>query len=377
MNEENPATPEYEPPAAEEAAAEEATVESTPIEPTSIEPPPASPCGCDKKKLGIVGGAAAAVLLVVVVSIFGCGKSPAKQCLEQVQQFQKNVEAGRADRVFNQLPESYKEDVRDLATGVADKFGEKFFDEATGVAEEAGRFVRKNRKELASMLKDEDVGFERGGESKEPITEDDLELLADLLDGIAAKATYKRLAAGNVEGLLGLGALHKALARVVPALLDKEGVKIESIEIEDEDEKDEPVVLITTVTTYERWDSQTDKFKKVRRTETGAVGFSVEDDGTWFPTWAAEAKDKDERRRAKKYREDWLSTQWKNVFKGLRRDIRNIDSDEIQDVTAALAQLRKDLKKFNDRSGKKGKAALEEFLEELDDDWRYVRRALD
>lgn len=372
MNEENPGTPEFEPPAAEEA-----TVESTPIEPTSIEPPPAPPCGCDKKKLGIIGAAAAAALLVVVGAGFGCSKSPAKQCLDQVQQFQKNVEAGRADRVFNQLPESYQQDVRDLATGVADKFGEKFFDEATGVAEEAARFVRKNRKELVSILKDEDVGFEHGGDNKEPITEDDLEILADLLDGVADKASYKRFAAGDVEGLLGLGALHKALAKVVPALLDEEGIKFESAEIEDEDEKEEPVVLLTITETRLRWDSKTDKYKKVQKSETGAIGFVQEDDGTWFPTWAADPKDKDERLRAKRDRDDWLSTQWKNALKEMRRGIRDIDSDEVQDVTAALSQLRRDLKKFNDRSGKKGKSALEEFLEELDEDWRYVNRALD
>ena len=164
MNEEIPTTPT---PEADAPDVEEVAAESTPIEPVSVDAP-AAPCGCGcgcgKKKIGLVA-AAAAVVLVLVVSLFGCGKSPAKQCLDQVQQFQKNVESGRADRVFKQLPESYRQDVRDLATSVADKFGETFFDDvdqtlsgkkanATSDVKYNGTFVTDNYGLLTELLRD-------------------------------------------------------------------------------------------------------------------------------------------------------------------------------------------------------------------------------
>ena len=347
---------------------------------TSVPPPagetPSETRSCPPKmaiKPALVVGVVA-VLLAVAVSFFGCGKSPAKQSLAQTREFTENFEAGRIDLVFAQFPKAIQDEMRETARLAAEAFGEKFFKELDGLAKELSRFIDKNRKQTFALVQ------EKGGDDAKWLEKDDIELCADLLDDLASKLTYERLSRGDIEGVLELGNVHKALARIVSLRSLAGGVadiEIQSVEIEDDEEEDMPVVLVEASFMAHEWDSEVFQVKNVRKTETLAIGF-VDEDGTWFPAWFAPARDKDGRRRAQKDTSGWLGTVVRKgngeVQEVLRRG--RAYSKEIADLTIDLSQLRRDIKRWNDRKPRKNDT-IEDFLGSLESDFEALDRDID
>lgn len=384
MNEETNATPApgNDAPAAETPPTTPPTADPSAVESPSSVPPPAGETPSETRscppakpfKPSLVVGVVA-ILLAILVSFFGCGKSPAKQSLAQTRQFTENFGAGRVDLIFAQLPKTTRDDMRETVQLVAETFGEKFFNELDGLGKEISRFIDKNRKQIYALLKEQG-----DGEAKKWLEKDDISLCADLIEDLSSKLTYDRLSRGDIEGVLEIGNLHKALARILslrPVAGGLADIEIQSVEIEDEDEEDMPVILVESSFMTHEWDSEVFEVKEVRKTETLAIGF-VDEDGTWFPAWCAPARDKDARRLAMKNKSEWMAAL---IRKG-NGEIQQVlgrgraYSDEIADLTFDIAQLRKDIKRWNDRKPRKDET-LEAFLESLESDIDAIGRDLE